>query len=136
MRRGSLEKLAYRSQCLILQCVAHPLQKELRRRRLAADAIGGKAEGSEKPAPRRTLMIAAVALQHTAAIARMISGTARRQRAQPECGEQMPPADPHDSCLILRSERTVRQADGEDLVRSDPNIVAIGPINDIVQTFA
>src|SRR5215831_18618205 len=48
----------------------------------------------------------------------------------------MASADPHDSRLIVRTERAVRQAHGKDLVGPDAGFVAIGTVNHIEQTFA
>ena len=74
VRRISVENLTYGAYRLVLQCVAHRLQHSLRRRDVAGDAIGRKAEWPEKPSPNRPLVITAVAFQNAAAIVRMISG--------------------------------------------------------------
>src|SRR5215211_5078631 len=66
----------------------------------------------------------------------MVSRAAGRQRAQTVRGEKMATADPHDSRLIVRRERTVGHAGGEDLVRPDAGIVTIRTINYVVQTLA
>ena len=66
----------------------------------------------------------------------MVSGAAGRERAQAERGEKMAPADPHDLRLIVGGERTVRQADGEDLVRPDAGIIAVRAVDHIVQALA
>src|SRR6516165_12397014 len=81
-------------------------------------------------------MIAAVALEHTAAVTRMVGRAARRQRAQPERGEKVTPACPYDPRLIIGGERTVRQADREDLVGPDAGIIAVRAVVHVVQAFA
>ena len=83
----AVEDLTYGAHRLVLQCVAYRLQHSLRRANVAGNAIGGEAEWSEKPTPNRPLVIAAVAFRDAAAVVRMISRTAGRQRAQPERSE-------------------------------------------------
>jgi hypothetical protein len=48
--RIAVENLAYRSQTLIFQSVANPLQDGERRTRIARDPISGETERSEQPA--------------------------------------------------------------------------------------
>src|SRR5215472_7356765 len=136
VRRVSVENLAESTHRLVLQCVAHRRKHSLRRLCVAGNSIDGEAERSEKPGPDRPLVITAIAFEDAAAVACMVLRAAGRQRAQPISREKMTSADAHDSRLIVRIERTVRQADGKNLVRPDTGIVAIGTVNHIEQTFA
>src|SRR5438094_407847 len=111
VRRISVENLTDGAHRLVFQRVAYRLQHSLRHDCIAGDAIDGEAERPEKPSPNRPLMIAAVAFQDAAAIARMVCGAVGSQRAQSVRREKMVPADPHDSRLIVRREWTVWQAD-------------------------
>src|SRR5262249_50695303 len=89
VRRISVENLADRANPLILEPIARRAQQTVRRRRPAADAIACEAERAQQRGPNRPLVVAAVALQDTAAIMRMVCWTSRRERAQAIRGEEM-----------------------------------------------
>src|ERR1051326_4244652 len=81
-------------------------------------------------------MVAAVAFQHSAAVMRMIGGTAGRERAQPIRGEQMAPACAHDVRLIGSAKGAVREAYGKYLIGPDAGIVSVRTIDHVVQSLA
>src|SRR5580692_4952996 len=119
VRRIAVEDFTYGAHGLILQRVPHPLQQSFRCLCIAGDAMHSETEGAEQPSPDGALVIAAVALPHSTAVARAIGGIAGRQRAQAEGGEQLPLTDPYDAPLIFRREPAVWQAHREDLVWPD-----------------
>src|SRR4029450_4178990 len=102
---------------------------------VAGEAIGCEAERSQQPGPNRPLVVAAITFQNPAAVMRVVRGTSERKRAQSVCGEKTAPARPHDTALIGGSERTMRQAHREYLIRPDVGIVAVGAIDHVVQTL-
>ena len=67
----------------------------------------------------------------------MVVGAAGRERAQPVGRQQMPPAGFNDAKPDrIDDERTMRQADGKDLVRTDAVVVAIRSVDHVVQALS
>ena len=132
VRRLAIKNLTDGPHRLVLQRIAHRLENGARRRDITGDPVGREAEWPQKPTPDWPLVISAIALPNGAAIVRLVCGVSGCQRTQPERREKVASTHAHNSRLILRRERTMRQADSKDLVGPDAGIIAIRAINDIV----
>src|SRR5687768_5031235 len=93
-------------------------------------------EGADEPAPRGPLVIGAVALDGIAFVAAVMIGLAGSETAQAERREQLARDDIEHAALAHGVERTVVQRHREDLVGTDPRVVAVRSVDHVEETAA
>ena len=147
MWRGTVENLTDRAQAGIQQMIADRLQPGLRCRCVALHPVVRHRVMTQQPSPDRPLMTAAIPFPDRAAIIGLKFGMARRQRTQPEVGQQFPAADPHHGLvrgvLVHRNPATgnARQLEkvlGVEIVEAipyDPRAAAAHQATELVYDF-
>ncbi len=97
---------------------------------------GGVEVGPKQPGPYGALVVGGIAFGRAAAMVGPIARIVGRQRAQPERGEEAPPAYVDDTGRGRVVQRPVRERHREELVRPDRRIVPVGAVDHVEEAGA